>query len=142
MSETDAVLFANEAFYRAFTDRDPAAMEAAWSAAEDISCIHPGWAPLLGRAEVLRSWLSILANPQSPSVTARQPRAFVNGDHAYVICYEEIAGEHLIATNLFRLEAEAEGGRGRPRWRLVHHQSGPTQGSPEDTGEEHPGRPN
>ena len=31
MSDTDAVLFANEAFYQAFADRDEPAMETVWS---------------------------------------------------------------------------------------------------------------
>jgi hypothetical protein len=41
MSDTDAVLFANEAFYRAFADRDEEAMEDLWSATAQVACLHP-----------------------------------------------------------------------------------------------------
>ncbi len=40
--ERDAVLFANEAFYRAFVDRDLATMEQVWSRRDSVVCIHPG----------------------------------------------------------------------------------------------------
>ena len=41
--ERDAVLFTNEAFYRAFADRDLAAMDGLWSRHGSVTCIHPGW---------------------------------------------------------------------------------------------------
>ena len=34
MSDTDAVLFANEAFYRAFADRDEASMDDLWASSD------------------------------------------------------------------------------------------------------------
>ena len=43
MSELDAILFANEAFYHAFADGDSAAMEALWASQTPVCCIHPGW---------------------------------------------------------------------------------------------------
>src|SRR5215468_8451467 len=68
MSEREALLFANEAFYQAFADRDIAAMEAAWASDGPIACIHPGWPPLAGREAVIESWRRILANDESPQV--------------------------------------------------------------------------
>jgi hypothetical protein len=41
---------------------------------------------------------------------------------AYVHCFEEIDGNYLIATNIFVHEGR--------RWRLVHHQAGPTAENP------------
>ncbi|MEX1306362.1 MAG: hypothetical protein WEA84_14500 [Rhodovibrionaceae bacterium] len=52
MSELDAVVFANEAFYLAFANRDLAAME-----------------------KVMESWTGILANSEAPRVSCRAPRA-------------------------------------------------------------------
>jgi hypothetical protein len=66
MSDTDAVLFANEAFYRAFADRDEEAMEDLWSATAQVACLHPGWGPLFGRDDVMESWIAIIRNPVSP----------------------------------------------------------------------------
>src|SRR3546814_2090550 len=79
MSDSDAVLFANEAFYRAFVDRDLAAMEAVWSREAQVSCIHPGWAPLFGRDEVMTSWAAIVSAPGAPDISCRGARAQVYG---------------------------------------------------------------
>lgn len=124
MSDRDAVLFANEAFYRAFADRDLPAMDRVWSQADDIVCIHPGWAPVEGRDQVMESWQAILGNPSSPAILCRGPRAWLRGEMAFVVCFEEIDGQFLLATNIF----VHEGGI----WRLVHHQAGPTNGVPEE----------
>ena len=120
--DEQAVLFANEAFYRAFDDRDFAAMDALWAREAQVACVHPGWGPLAGRAAVLESWESLLANPRSPTPQCRDPRAFTYGEVAFVICYEELAGNFLLATNVFVRERDA--------WRMVHHQSGPTADRP------------
>ncbi len=122
--ERDAVLFANEAFYRAFADRDFGAMEQVWSRQESIACIHPGWSPVIGRERVLASWRAILANPGAPAIACRRPVAFLRGDSAFVICYEEVNGAVLVATNLFAREGQA--------WRMTHHQAGPTAMPVED----------
>ena len=122
MSEREAVLFANEAFYHAFADRDSAAMDEVWARDTPVVCIHPGWPPLEGRDEVMESWRAILANPDSPATRPRGARAYLRGETAFVVCYEEIEGQYLIATNIFT----REGGL----WRLVHHQAGPTSGEP------------
>ena len=122
MSESDAVLFANEAFYLAFASRDVDAMEGVWATAEPVACIHPGWQALIGREAVLDSWRGILSNPDSPPVRCHNARALVLGDAALVLCYEEVGGAVLVATNTFRREGRA--------WKLVHHQAGPCQTPP------------
>ncbi len=121
MADSDAVLFANEAFYLAFAQGDLQAMTDVWADADAISCIHPGWEALHGRAAVLESWARIMGG-DGPRIRCLGPRAYVGGDSAYVICYEEIDGNYLIATNLFVRDGS--------RWRMVHHQAGPTQGRP------------
>jgi len=131
----DAVLFANEAFYRAFAARDLAAMEEVWARHCPVACIHPGWAPLHGRQAVMRSWQGILGNPQSPPVACHGARATVFGESAMVVCFEGVPGGFLVATNLFVRQGAV--------WKLVHHQAGPTSGLPEDEpAEEGSGRPN
>ena len=68
MSDHPAILFVNEAFYRAFADRDMDAMESLWSETAPLTCIHPGWGMLDGREDVMESWSAIIANQESPTI--------------------------------------------------------------------------
>lgn len=113
MLDQEAVLFANEAFYAAFANRDVEAMDDLWSRQAPVRCIHPGWAPLEGRAAVMRSWENILTNPQAPRISCCKPTAVVLGSTSYVICYELVEHALLVATNIFVHE--------RGNWKLVHH---------------------
>lgn len=118
MSDDDAVLAANRAFYRAFASRDLAAMAALWAEHAPVACIHPGWDALIGRAAVMASWRDILQHPTP--IACRAERVLRVGDSACVICHETL-GEGgnagvLVATNLFVREDGA--------WRMVHHQAG------------------
>lgn len=116
----EEVLFVNEAFYQAFAEGDAAAMEALWAADLPVACLHPGWEPLMEREAIVASWRAILQDP--PPVRCLAPRVFDYGETAFVICFEAIRDQALVATNLFA----REGGL----WRLVHHQAGPTRGEP------------
>lgn len=122
MSDIDAVLFSNEAFYRAFSDRDEAAMLDLWSQTAPVACLHPGWGPLFGREAVMKSWLAIIRNPESPAIFCHDPTAHTHGDTGWVICFEEIEGSFLTATNMFVREGRV--------WKMVHHQAGPTAARP------------
>lgn len=128
MSETDAVLFANEAFYFAVAGRDLKAMASVWAEDAEVSCIHPGWDAIHGREEVMQSWHAILRGPGPPEILCRAPQVTFYGDVASVICYEEIDGGYLLATNLYLRE--------RGRWCMVHHQAAPTQGEPPESEED------
>lgn len=112
------VLTANAHFYRAFRERDVAAMERAWSSVHPVACIHPGWEVLHGRDEVLASWQAILENPSAPEVDCAESVAVVLGETAYVTCVELLGPDvELVATNLFVRE--------NGDWKLVHHQAAP-----------------
>jgi ketosteroid isomerase-like protein len=116
-SDEPTVRFANEAFYTAFLSRDLAAMDEVWSRRSTVTCVHPGWAPLIGRDRVMGSWQAILGNPQSPRIHCRDARVVLLGDIAYVVCYEELdKATFLVATNVFAREDGT--------WKLVHHQAG------------------
>lgn len=134
MSDRDALLFANEAFYQAFNDRDIAAMDAAWSRQASCACIHPGWGCLDGRDEVMRSWTAIIANPASPRVRCHNATAYLYGGVGFVVCFEELDGQFLIATNVFVHEG--------PVWKMVHHQAGPTSEAPRPEPPVETGAPN
>ena len=80
MPEHTAVLFANDAFYLAFANRDYDAMEAIWAREAPVTCIHPGWDALAERDEVMESWESILGNPTAINITCKNATVRVFGD--------------------------------------------------------------
>ena len=122
MPDTDAVLFANEAFYQAFAERDVDAMEDLWSREAPVSCIHPGWGVIFGREEVMRSWTAIITSEGAPPITCHGAVASLYGDTAFVVCFEMLGENVLIATNVFVREGHI--------WKIVHHQAGPTSAAP------------
>ena len=116
MTDADAVLAANLEFYRAFTMRDLAAMEALWARNSPVSCLHPGWAALTDRDTVIASWHGILSNPEAPRIACYDERVMMFGDAALVLCEEELDGGTLAASNLFVREGDD--------WRIAHHHAG------------------
>ncbi len=116
MSDDDAVLAVNAAYYRAFLVGDFAAMTKIW-AEEGVSCVHPGWPPLIGRDDVIESYRNILANQNRVRIAHQDDAAIVTGDDARVLCIEVVDGAALAATNLYRRIGGA--------WRMVHHQASP-----------------
>jgi hypothetical protein len=117
MYEASDVLFANEAFYRAFNERDTDLMTELWASTDGVTCIHPGWNALEGRERVLDSWRGILGNPNQGRIVTGGATVTFAGDTAIVLCRELVGGSPLIATNVYVLEGEG--------WKLLHHQSGP-----------------
>ena len=114
MTGEDEILAANAAYYRAFRMGDDALMGRVWQDGE-ITCVHPGWPPIHGRAAVLASYRSIMSNPNQPEVGCQDEQVFITGDVARVICVEAVSGVRLIATNLFL--------RTGTDWRMIHHQA-------------------
>jgi len=115
--EREAVLAANRAFYRAFTDRDAEAMEQIWAPTGAMVCLHPGQAPLHERAEIMASWRAILRHPQAPKVRCTGEWVVGRPGLAIVVCREILAEGQLMATNSFTRLSEG--------WRMIGHHSGP-----------------
>jgi hypothetical protein len=116
MSEDASVLFANDAFYNAFASSDMQAMEEIWVRDAQPTCVHPGWLPLVGHRQVMKSWRDILEDRNKAEIACSNARLFHCGDGAYVICHEHLDRSFLIATNIFVREARA--------WKIKHHQAG------------------
>ena len=116
MTDSDAVLAANLEFYRAFAARDAAAMEALWARHAPVTCLHPGWSALAGRAAVIESWHGILSNPEAPRIACYDEQVFVYGETALVLCEEELDGGTLATSNVFVREDGL--------WRMAHHHAG------------------
>ncbi len=121
MSDTKDLLAANAAFYAALATGNVAALALLWADDDDISCIHPGWPAIVGRAAVIGSWRDILQNPDQPQITCHDPHPLMSGGGGHVICVEIVGDAPLAASNHFRLVDGA--------WRLVHHQSSPIAGT-------------
>ena len=130
MSESAAVLFANDAFYTAFQAHDMEAMDQVWARGAPVACIHPGWPALSGRDEVMESWRGILTGDNPPDIRCRDAEAYVQGESAFVICYELVGGGVLVATNIFLRESG--------QWRMTHHQAGPCNMVPNSLREPEP----
>ena len=117
MSGPEDLLAANAAFYKAFAERDIRAMDALWAKSAPVSCVHPGWPPLVGRDAVLASWRDVLSAPEPIDVRVKDVGVQSFGDTALVLCGEILNGRAaLAAANLFVRE---EG-----TWRMAFHQSG------------------
>lgn len=124
------VIAANEGFYAAFEALDLPAMGLIWSEHAPITCVHPGWALVAGRAPVLASWAGIFRGTERIKFVLHDVQAFVSAGAAWVVLIEEIEAQqgeqvvhaYALATNLFLREDGA--------WRLVHHHAAPTATPP------------
>ncbi len=120
MTDTSDLLAANAAYYRAFASGDFAAMTRIW-ADDGVSCVHPGWPALIGRASILESYRGILLGMNGVRIVHRDDAAIVTGDDGRVLCVEVVEGAALAATNCYRRIGGA--------WRMVHHQASPIAAS-------------
>jgi len=118
MTDRDAILAANAAYYDAFGEGNFTAMSRLW-ADDDVSCIHPGWLVLIGRQPILESYKNILRNPNRERLDHRNHTVIISENEGRVFCVEVVdgAGFALAATNWFR---QVDGA-----WRMVHHQASP-----------------
>ncbi|GAB2573481.1 nuclear transport factor 2 family protein [Streptomyces capparidis] len=140
--DIEQVEAANTGFYDAMESGDLDRMAAVWLEG-DVSCVHPGWPVLRGRAEVLRSFALIMANTEYIQFFLTDVEVAVHGDTAMVTCTENILsggpaeedgstgpllGQLVVATNVFR---RTPGG-----WRLWAHHGSPVLTGGDDEDEE------
>lgn len=115
--ERDAVLAVNRAFYRAFNDRDAAAMDQIWAPTGSVICLHPGQPPLYDRAEIMESWRAIMKHPEAPRVRCTEEWVSGRPGLALVICREVLPNGQLMASNLYVRAADG--------WHMASHHAGP-----------------
>lgn len=123
--ERQAVLAANQAFYRAFEKKDIEAMGAVWSKGTGSLCIHPGRSVLRGWETIRTSWEQIFRNTNYIEIDIDLVAIEVSGNIAYVILAENllqvVGGRRVqaqsMATNIF--ERLGQG------WYIVHHHGSP-----------------
>lgn len=121
--ETQQALFTNEAFYLAFSQKDPDAMDALWSAQAPLVCVHPGWRRLTDREQIMASWRLILENPDQPGMDFLEPEVHAYPSMTLVTCYEQLPTGVCLATNGFVFE-------GADCRMVLHHSGACAQGIP------------
>nr|WSZ97600.1 nuclear transport factor 2 family protein [Streptomyces sp. NBC_00857] len=133
-TEVEQVELANTTFYDAMEHGDFEALSGLWLDGDDdgVSCVHPGWPVLTGRAEVLRSYALIMANTEYIQFFLTDVMVSVWADTAVVTCTENIlsggpaeengdlgplVGQLVVATNVFRRTSEG--------WKIWSHHGSP-----------------
>lgn len=124
-SDRQAILAANEAFYRAFEKKDLEAMAAVWSQGISSLCVHPGRKVLQGWEDIQFSWEQIFRNTRYLEIETEILAIEQNENLAYVILREnllQVVGRRRVqaqsmATNLFERMGD--------RWYLIHHHGSP-----------------
>lgn len=124
---TEQVREANRRFYDALEALDIVAMEACWSPAPGVACLHPGGPWQRGWEAVSAGWEVILSNTGYIEFEIVDVEVTVNDPVAWVTCVERItsaAGEgggtaaaEVAATNLFVLDSTG--------WRIALHHASP-----------------
>lgn len=121
MTRLDAVIDANDAFYRAMRRGDVQAMDALWARQRRVTCTHPSGPGIEGRAAVMESWRLILGEGAPVPVVCENPVAVITGETAMVLCEERIGDAVLIASNAWVREDGA--------WRMINHQAAEVRGT-------------
>jgi ketosteroid isomerase-like protein len=144
-ADVEAVTEANAELYASVEAGDLDRLAQVWVESPyeaSVTCVHPGWPPLRGRDEVLRSWAVIMANTAYIQFFLTDMEIEISGDVAVLTCAENIltsvgeddedassrlAGGRVVATNVFR--------RTPLGWRLWLHHGSPVL-TPSETDEE------
>lgn len=117
---TDAAA-AERAFYEAFAACDLKGMGEVWANQQETVCIHPGGAPLRGKAAILGRWREILGGTSPPSIRHRELQRFANGALSVHLVEELIVapdgmprdGTRVLATNVYGYLGDS--------WRMLEH---------------------
>ena len=121
MTDLEAVLEANAAFYRAFESLEMTQMEKVWLRAPYIKCVHPGWALLVGWGPVMESWSRIFSGTLAMRFGLADVQVEVKNDLAWVVLTEVIESRHREGKLVGRVQATNLFERRDGRWMLVHH---------------------
>ena len=132
MSDREAVVEANRAFYRAFETLDAEQMEQVWLRDARIVCIHPGWRKLSGWGPVMHSWERIFESAFEMKFQVTELEVFLEGNVAVVVTeenltqhgYDGISRSQVLATNVFEHVGH--------KWWLVLHHGSPVMQPPDD----------
>ncbi|MGH2524682.1 MAG: nuclear transport factor 2 family protein [Anaerolineales bacterium] len=124
----EAVLSANDAFYRALSLADFNAMQRVWLDSPDAVCVHPGWPTLQGWPAIRESWQSIFQNQGPLHVWASEARVRLYGQTAEVTCIENIDMSNVAGTGILHTRATNVYRRAGDEWKMLEHHAIPIPG--------------
>ena len=121
---------ANQRFYDAFGSLDIARMDAVWERSARALCVHPGWQPIVGWADIRRSWQGIFNGAALMHFNIHYVNIAVEGSCGLVTCIESITsvvegqaqGFGVLATNIFVRSGD---GGGPGEWLVLAHHASP-----------------
>ena len=120
------------AFYEALERCDIEAMMAVWAEDEEVVCVHPGGARLVGYTPIREAWQRVFANGRKLRVRLSQQTAVTTPFAMVSTLLQHIANHDdeslsapVAATNVYV--------RGALGWRLVAHHASPVP--PDSIGE-------
>ncbi|HTT75009.1 MAG TPA: nuclear transport factor 2 family protein [Candidatus Binataceae bacterium] len=130
MSDQEAIIEANRAFYRAFESLEIERMEAIWLCEPRIVCIHPGWRRLTGWGPVMNSWARIFDSAFEMKFELGEIGIMAGSDLAVVVVEENLmqrgydgsSRSQVLATNIFELVGN--------KWMMVLHHGSPVIAPP------------
>lgn len=141
MSDTQAVLAVNQAFYRAFEQKDLQTMSHLWSQTMTSTCVHPGRPPLRGWEQIRFAWEQIFRSTEAFQIQTDIINTEISGNLAYVFLVAKLVqvinGRPMeaqsVITNVFERTANA--------WYLIHHHGSPIMPPPNQPGNPSPNQP-
>jgi len=120
------------AFYEALQTGDIDKLMACWGDEDEIVCVHPGGARLLGPAAIRGAFDAMFSNGAilARPVKVRKLQAISASVHSVLERIEVLTEDgprhaHVLATNVYHLTAQG--------WRMVAHHASP--GTPHETQE-------
>lgn len=112
------------AFYEALQSGDIEKLMACWGDDDDIVCVHPGGARLVGPAAIRATFDAMFSNGtiRAQAIKVRKVETMSASVHSVLERIEVLTGEgprhaYVIATNVYHKTAQG--------WRLVAHHASP-----------------
>lgn len=128
----EGLIEANAAFYKAFEGLDIHAFRQLNMASKGDVCVHPGWRPLSGWADIEHSWVGIFEHTTYMQIVPSEVNAQLHGEVGWISCFENIYSfvgvermlGQVVATNIFKWTEDG--------WKLVLHHGSPVLQPEED----------
>ena len=124
-ADAESVRALNVRFYRALSAQNLLEMEAIWSHATHVRCVHPGASLLRGWDSIRDSWRDVFRGAICMTVEPEDEQVTVHGLMAIVTCNENITQFTLDGSSSVRALATNVYEKRQGRWQLIVHHASP-----------------